>query len=212
MINLIPSKMTNMTEKDIGPEFVNDVESDNNSRQAYTRGGTAEDKKLVRKQDLRILPISCGIYLLCYLDRSNIGNAKVLNASTHNDLLSETHMTAYQYTIALMVFLIAYMVFEVPSNYFLKRLSPSKWIAFLMLSWSVMTMGLGGVHNFAGVTALRFMLGVFEAGLFPGLVYYLSKCLANSSRDTKIDHHHQHSGTVQTSAALESHLFLPVQH
>ena len=81
MINLIHSKMTNMTEKDIGPEFVNDVESDNNSRQAYTRGGTAEDKKLVRKQDLRILPISCGIYLLCYLDRSNIGNAKVLNLS-----------------------------------------------------------------------------------------------------------------------------------
>lgn len=46
-----------------------------------------------------------------------------------------------------------------------------------MLSWSVMTMGLGGVHNFAGVTALRFMLGVFEAGLFPGLVYYLSKSI-----------------------------------
>jgi len=176
-----------MNEKDIGPEFVNDVESENNSRQAYTRGGTAEDRKLVWKQDLRILPISCGIYLLCYLDRSNIGNAKVLNASTHNDLLSETHMTAYQYTIALMVFLIAYMVFEVPSNYFLKRLSPSKWIAFLMLSWSVMTMGLGGVHNFAGVTALRFLLGVFEAGLFPGLVYYLSKFLVTQSRHTHAD-------------------------
>lgn len=170
---LISSTMTNTNEKDVGPEFINDVES-GSSQQAYTRGGSPEDKKLVWKQDLRILPISCGIYLLCYLDRSNIGNAKVLNASTHNDLLSETNMTAYQYTIALMVFLIAYMVFEVPSNYFLKRLSPSKWIAFLMLSWSVMTMGLGGVHNFAGVTALRFMLGVFEAGLFPGLVYYLS--------------------------------------
>lgn len=112
-------------------------------------------------------------------------------------------MTAYQYTIALMVFLIAYMVFEVPSNYFLKRFSPSKWIAFLMLSWSVMTMGLGGVHNFAGVTALRFMLGVFEAGLFPGLVYYLSKCSGLCSRDTKINYHHQHSGTVQTSAVSE---------
>ncbi|KAI5247101.1 putative MFS transporter [Aureobasidium subglaciale] len=167
--------MTSMNEKDVGPEFVDDAESGSLNQQAYTRGGSAEDKSLVRKQDLRILPISCGIYLLCYLDRSNIGNAKVLNASTHNDLLSETNMTAYQYTIALMVFLIAYMVFEVPSNYFLKRLSPSKWIAFLMFSWSVMTMGLGGVHNFAGVTALRFLLGVFEAGLFPGLVYYLSK-------------------------------------
>lgn len=175
--------MNNKNEMDVGPEIIDDVES-GSSQQAFSRGGTAEDRKLVWKQDLRILPISCGIYLLCYLDRSNIGNAKVLNASTHNDLLSETNMTAYQYTIALMVFLIAYMVFEVPSNYFLKRLSPSKWIAFLMLSWSVMTMGLGGVHNFAGVTALRFMLGVFEAGLFPGLVYYLSKNILIPLRDT----------------------------
>lgn len=77
--------MTNTDEKDVGPEFINDVES-GSSQQAYTRGGSPEDKKLVWKQDLRILPISCGIYLLCYLDRSNIGNAKVLNASTHNDL------------------------------------------------------------------------------------------------------------------------------
>ncbi|THX52523.1 putative MFS transporter [Aureobasidium pullulans] len=183
--HLISSTMTNTDEKDVGPEFINDVDS-GSSQQAYTRGGSPEDKKLVWKQDLRILPISCGIYLLCYLDRSNIGNAKVLNASTHNDLLSETNMTAYQYTIALMVFLIAYMVFEVPSNYFLKRLSPSKWIAFLMLSWSVMTMGLGGVHNFAGVTALRFMLGVFEAGLFPGLVYYLTFWYRTDERSIRV--------------------------
>lgn len=165
--------MATPTEKNVGPEFVEDVESEASQPQAYTQG-TPKDKALIWKQDLRILPICCGVYLLCYLDRSNIGNAKVLNASTENDLLSETNMTAYQYTIALMIFLIAYMVFEVPSNYFLKRLSPSKWIAFLMLSWSVMTMGLGGVHDYAAVAALRFLLGVFEAGLFPGLVYYLS--------------------------------------
>jgi len=64
-----------------------------------------------------------------------------------------------------MVFLIAYAIFEVPSNYFLKKLSPSKWIAFLMFSWGAITIGLGGTQNFAGVTAVRFLLGVFEAGL-----------------------------------------------
>lgn len=79
-------------------------------------------------------------------------------------------MTDYQYTIALMVFLIAYAVFEVPSNYMLKRLSPSTWIAFLMLAWGALTMGLGGTHSYASVTAVRFLLGAFEAGLFPGLV------------------------------------------
>lgn len=66
-----------------------------------------------------------------------------------------------------MVFLIAYAIFEVPSNYFLKKLSPSKWIAFLMFSWGAVTMGLGGTKNFAGVTAVRFILGMFEAGKYP---------------------------------------------
>ena len=79
-------------------------------------------------------------------------------------------MTNYEYTLALMVFLIAYALFEVPSNYMLKRLKPSTWIAFLMVSWGAITMGLGGTHNFGAVTAVRFLLGVFEAGLFPGLV------------------------------------------
>ncbi|XMA20057.1 hypothetical protein WAI453_012848 [Rhynchosporium graminicola] len=58
---------------------------------------TAADKALIWKQDLRIVPLCAAIYLLCYLDRSNIGNAKTLNAATHHDLLSETKMTNYQY-------------------------------------------------------------------------------------------------------------------
>ncbi|KAJ4247684.1 hypothetical protein NW757_008842 [Fusarium falciforme] len=129
---------------------------------------TAIDPKLqsslLRKQDARIIPLAAGIYLLCYLDRSNIGNAKVLNSSTKHDLLSETGMSNLDYTIALMVFLIAYALFEVPSNYFLKRMKPSRWISFLMFSWGTITMCLGAAHNYGSVTAMRFLLGVFEAG------------------------------------------------
>ncbi|GIJ82556.1 hypothetical protein Asppvi_001065 [Aspergillus pseudoviridinutans] len=145
-----------------------------------------QETALVWKQDLRIVPLCASIYLLCYLDRSNIGNAKILNQNTHNDLLTETKMTSYQYTIALMVFLIAYALFEVPSNYFLKKLRPSRWIAFLMLSWGACTMGLGGAHNFAQVTGLRFLLGVMEAGLFPGLVYYLTFWYRHSERSMRV--------------------------
>lgn len=134
----------------------------------YFGHNTPCERRLLLKQDLRILPLSAGIYLLCYLDRSNIGNAKLLNQDSDDDLLSDTSMTNHQYTIALMAFLIAYALFEVPSNYMLKRMRPSRWIAVLMLSWGAMTMGLGGTKNFAGVTAVRFFLGVFEAGLFPG--------------------------------------------
>lgn len=103
-----------------------------------------------------------------------------------------------------MVFLIAYALFEVPSNYLLKKLSPSRWIAFLMFSWGAITMGLGGVRSFGSVTAVRFLLGVFEAGtyqhlfclsmaeltgptgLFPGLVYYLTFWYRTDERSIRV--------------------------
>ncbi|KAL5360133.1 major facilitator superfamily domain-containing protein [Aspergillus floccosus] len=147
---------------------------------------STQERALVLKQDLRIIPLCAGIYLLCYLDRSNIGNAKILNEDTGDDLLTETGMSSYQYTIALMVFLIAYALFEVPSNYFLKKLRPSRWIAFLMLSWGAATMGLGSSHSYAQVTGIRFLLGAMEAGLFPGLVYYLTFWYRHSERSMRV--------------------------
>lgn len=114
------------------------------------------------------------MYLLAYLDRSNIGNAKVMNSESKHDLMSEAHLSNSQYAIALMVFLIAYTIFEVPANNFLKRLGPSKWFSLLLCVWGAISMCLGAVHNYAGLTAARFMLGIFEAGLAPGLAYYIS--------------------------------------
>jgi MFS family permease len=73
-----------------------------------------------------------------------------------------------------MAFLIAYTIFEVPANYFLKTLGPSIWLCILMICWGVIGMCMGAVKNFAGLTATRFLLGVFEAGLAPGLAYYIS--------------------------------------
>lgn len=89
-------------------------------------------------------------------------------------------------SIALMVFLIAYALFEIPSNYFLKKFTPSKWIAFLMFSWGAITIGLGGVSSYAAVTVVRFLLGMFEAGLFPGLVYYLSFWTKTEERSIRV--------------------------
>ncbi|KAJ7716938.1 major facilitator superfamily domain-containing protein, partial [Mycena metata] len=135
-----------------------------------------------------IVPLSAAICLLTSLDRSNIGNAKILNSETHNDLLSETHMTNLQYTIhfALMIFPIAYVGFKVPSNYLLKRLSPSHWVDFLMLVWRALTMGLGATHTSAEVAAVRFLLGVFEAGLLLGLVYLLTVRYRTEERSVRV--------------------------
>ncbi|OTA99658.1 hypothetical protein M426DRAFT_324976 [Hypoxylon sp. CI-4A] len=167
-----------------------DVESakeESSTVQCEAPGLVTEAEKALRwKQDKRIVPLSAGIYFLCYLDRSNIGNAKIMNATTGDDLMTQTGMTDYQYTISLMIFLIAYGLFEVPSNILLKKLRPSRWIAFLMFAWGALTIGLGGVRSYGAVTAVRFLLGVFEAGLFPGLVYYLTFWYRTEERSIRV--------------------------
>ncbi|TCD70385.1 hypothetical protein EIP91_003739 [Steccherinum ochraceum] len=132
------------------------------------------ERRLVRQIDIRLIPSSMLIYLLCFLDRSNIGNAKLLNADTHDDLVSNTRLSNQEYLVALMIFIVAYTLFETPSNYMLKKFRPSRWLAFLMFMWGVMTMILGAVHNFGGIVGVRFLLGAFEAGLFPGMIYCLT--------------------------------------
>ncbi|KAH8673212.1 MFS transporter [Ilyonectria robusta] len=132
------------------------------------------EKRLVQKIDYRLLPTTALIYLLCYLDRSNIGNARILNADTGDDIMETLGLTSHEYIIALMLFLIAYSLFEAPSNLALKILSPNKWLGFLVFVFGVFCMGIGGAQNYHTVGALRFFLGAAEAGVFPGMVYYLS--------------------------------------
>ncbi|GAB1520919.1 hypothetical protein RhiTH_004008 [Rhizoctonia solani] len=146
----------------------------------------ADERRLVWKIDLKILPASIVIYLLCFLDRSNIGNARLLNDATGHSLMKTLGLTNYQYLIALQTFLIAYTVFETPSNYFLKVFRPSRWIALLMFLWGSMTMILGAVQNYAGLTVVRFLLGAAEAGLFPGLIYLFTFWYRPEERSLRI--------------------------
>ncbi|KAG1734029.1 MFS general substrate transporter [Suillus paluster] len=122
----------------------------------------------MRKVDMRTVPWLSFLYLLCFLDRTSIGNAKLYSMETSLGL-SDT-----QYLICLTVFFISYALFEVPSNVVLKRLRPSVWLSVLMILWGVMMTVQGLVHNYSGLLVMRFMLGAFEAGLFPGVTYYLS--------------------------------------
>ncbi|KIP07137.1 hypothetical protein PHLGIDRAFT_431325 [Phlebiopsis gigantea 11061_1 CR5-6] len=127
-----------------------------------------DEKKLMRKLDLWLVPWLSFLYLLSFLDRTSIGNAKLYGLETSLGI-SDT-----QYNIALTIFFFSYAIFEVPSNVFLKRLRPSIWLSLLMLLWGVMMTVQGLVHNYGGLLGIRWMLGLFEAGLFPGVNYYLS--------------------------------------
>lgn len=122
-------------------------------------------KRLLRRVDLRILPLAAWMYLLNYLDRGNIGNAKVLNEETGDSLLQQTNMSLTQYALVVTCFSIAYSLFEVPANWIMKNyVRPSRWLAFLLFAWGACTMGFAGVQNFAAVLAVRILIGIFEAG------------------------------------------------
>lgn len=101
------------------------------------------------------------VYLLNFLDRGNIGNARVLNAETGDDMLTKTRMTPQDYAITLTVFSLAYALFEVPSNYVMKHyIRPSLWLGFLLFAWGAVTIGFAGVQNYATVLSLRLLIGI----------------------------------------------------
>ncbi|KAI5118011.1 hypothetical protein M0805_008110 [Coniferiporia weirii] len=127
-----------------------------------------DEKRLLRKIDWALLPWLSVLYLLSFLDRSSIGNAKLYGME------ADLHITDAQYLVCLSVYYVPYALFEVPSNIFIKRLRPSIWLSTIMLLWGIMMTVQGLVHNYGGLFALRWMLGVFEAGFFPGAAYCLS--------------------------------------
>ncbi|KAG7093082.1 hypothetical protein E1B28_009370 [Marasmius oreades] len=127
-----------------------------------------DEKKLIRKVDITLIPWLSLLYLLSFLDRASIGNAKLYN------LEGDLGITDKQYLISLTVFFFSYAAFEVPSNVFLKRLRPSIWLSILILFWGVTMVVQGLVHDYASLVTVRWFLGMFEAGLFPGVSYLLS--------------------------------------
>lgn len=124
--------------------------------------------KLLRKMDLHIIPMLSLLYLLCFLDRGNIGNANIEGLST------DLELTGKQYNMALTVFFFTYAPLEVPSNMLLKKFRPSIWLPTIMVLWGLVMTLMGIVQNYGGLLATRVLLGVFEAGLFPGVAYYLT--------------------------------------
>ncbi|KAK0214782.1 MFS general substrate transporter [Armillaria fumosa] len=123
-----------------------------------------DERKLLRKIDIALVPWLSFLYLLSFLDRTSIG--KYLY-----NLEADLHITDSQYLLALTVFFFRYFV---PSNVFLKRLRPSLWLSSLMLLWGIMMTVQGLVHNYGGLLGMRWMLGMFEACLYPGVTFYLS--------------------------------------
>jgi D-galactonate transporter len=125
------------------------------------------DEALYRKVLWKLIPILFFSYVLSYLDRINVGFAKL-------QMLSDLQFSETIYGIGAGIFFIGYFLFEVPSNIILHRVGARLWIARIMITWGVISAAMMFVHTPTSFYVLRFLLGVAEAGFFPGIVLYLT--------------------------------------
>lgn len=123
----------------------------------------------------RLVPFAGFLYLLAYLDRVNIGFA----ALTMN---ADLGLSATAYGAAAGIFFIGYVLFEVPSNILLERVGARRWIARIMVTWGLMSAAMALAQGPYSLAALRFFLGVAEAGLLPGIVFYLAQWIPTAQR------------------------------
>lgn len=110
-------------------------------------------QRILRKVDFRLIPLLTFLYVLSFLDRSNIGNANIAGMSESLGLVGN------DYNVCLMVFFFTYALLEVPCNMMLKIMKPSTWITIMMLSWGLVMTLQGIVQGYYGLIATRVMLG-----------------------------------------------------
>jgi len=119
------------------------------------------------KVDVRLLPFLFLCYILAYLDRVNVGFAKL-------QMLKELSMSDAAFAAGAGIFFIGYFFFEVPSNVLLKKFGARMWIARIMISWGVISACMIFVKGEWSFYGMRFLLGLAEAGFFPGVIFYLT--------------------------------------
>jgi MFS family permease len=133
------------------------------------------ERALMRRVGLRIVPLAVLLYLVAYIDRQNVGYAKL-------QMLGSLGLSETTYGLGASLFFIGYLFFEVPSNFALYTFGARRWLARIMLTWGVITLLLALTSSAAMFYILRFLLGAAEAGLYPGIIYYLSAWFPNRYR------------------------------
>ena len=125
-------------------------------------------KSAIRKVSVRLVPFVALMFFINYLDRTAIGFA------APNGMNEDLALSAAQFGFASGVFFIGYIILEVPSNIALHKFGARRWLARIMVSWGIVALLFTWVQNFEQLVVLRFLLGVAEAGFFPGAILFLS--------------------------------------
>ncbi|KAF7321945.1 hypothetical protein MKEN_00717000 [Mycena kentingensis (nom. inval.)] len=124
--------------------------------------------RVMRKLDIRLLPFVSLLFMLAILDRVNIGNARVAG------ILADAKLVGLQFNTLAAVFYVPYAFLEVPSNVILRLTRPSIWIPSIMVAWGLVMALMSICKTYHTLLIARIFLGVTEAGLFPGISYFLS--------------------------------------
>ncbi|ASW01235.1 MFS transporter [Paraburkholderia aromaticivorans] len=123
----------------------------------------------------RLLPFLLLMYVLAFLDRANIGFAQ-------KALQHDTGLSNAAFAFGAGVFFVGYALFEVPSNLLLHRVGARAWMCRIMVTWGLVSAAMSLAHTPTAFYTLRFLLGVAEAGFFPGVIYYLTHWFPQSAR------------------------------
>jgi len=126
------------------------------------------ERSTMRRASVRLLPFLFLLYILCYLDRSNVSIAAL-------EMNKELKFSSATFGFGAGIFFLGYALFEVPSNLILARVGARRWLARIAITWGLLACAMMLVRTPIQFYAVRFLLGVAEAGFFPGVLYYLSQ-------------------------------------
>ena len=157
----------------------------------------AEERRLVRKIDTRVLLPCCILYFLAYLDRANMGYAGVLQSDTERNMRTELGLVGIQFNWAISITYFMVTAFLIPSNLLMKKYSGKFFFPIIMVTFGGIAMCIGAAQNAAGLLATRFFLGVPESGVVPACIMYFSFWYKPSERAFRI-------GIFHASNALAS--------
>lgn len=138
-------------------------------------GRSIDPSRTYARVTARLIPLLLVSYVVAYLDRVNVGFAKL-------QMLADLQMSDTAYGLGAGLFFIGYFLFEVPSNLILHRVGARVWIARIMITWGLLSAATMFVRSVPAFYVLRLVLGVAEAGFFPGIVYYLSQWYPTAMR------------------------------
>lgn len=154
------------------------------------------EKKTMGVVTRKLLPFLMLLYLIAYLDRSNISVAAL-------QMNADLGLSAKMYGLGAGLFYVTYIIFEVPSNIILAKVGARKWIARIMVSWGIVAVGMAFINSAGQLYGMRLLLGAAEAGFTPGIIYYLSQWFPS-------DHRARAMSFFYIAAALASVVGLPI--